>query len=148
MKPKADAIDYDAHREYFREVLQAIHIIMKEQYGLHDIVIRPLGSSGSRLSIPIKIEGLNTEGAKVKLFAKILGNSELMTAKTIQLFKNIFLQMSAKKPMFNFNASAEYMAHHQYDLLKAIHDLEIPTARPLGYHELKEGLWILVEEFL
>jgi tRNA A-37 threonylcarbamoyl transferase component Bud32 len=145
---KADAIDYEAHRSFFREVIQSIHECMAEHYGLHDIKIKPLGASGSRLSIPIKIEGVDKDGVSVKLFAKILGNSELLTAKTIQLFKNIFLHMNAMVPMFDFNASAEHMAKHQFKLLKAIHDLDIPTARPLGYHKLNGNLWLLVEEFL
>lgn len=148
MTGKPDAIDYDAHRKFFREVLQSIHELMEKEYGVTKVMIRPLGAGGSRLSIPIKIEGEDRTGRQVKFFGKILSNSELMTARTIQLFKNIFLEMNAKEPMFDFNASAEQMAKHQYTQLNAIHDLGIPTAKPLGYHRLRGNLWLLVEEFL
>jgi tRNA A-37 threonylcarbamoyl transferase component Bud32 len=148
MTPKADAIDYDAHKAFFREVLQSIHDIMNVEYGLCKVTIKPLGASAARLSIPIKIEGFDGEGKKVKLFGKILGNSELMTAKAIQLVKNIYLQMDAKSPLFDINASAEQLGKHQYELLGKMHDLGIPTARPLGFHILKGNTWLLVEEFL
>ncbi|QLH74538.1 MAG: hypothetical protein HPY73_03105 [Methanomassiliicoccales archaeon] len=145
---RAEAIDYDAHREFFRQVLESVHEIMRREYGFKEMMIKPLGAGGSRLSIPVKIQGVDRMGNEVKVFAKILGNSELMTARTIQLFKNIFLEMNGRAPMFDFNASAEKMARHQYELLRAIHGLGIPTARPLGYHKLKGNLWMLVEEFL
>jgi len=144
----ADAIDYEAHRNFFREVIQSIHDLMAEHYDLKDVTIKPLGVGGSRLSIPIRVEGVDKNGNKVRYFAKILGNSELMTARTIQLFKNIFLHSISKEPMFDFNASAEQMAKHQYDLLHKIHEIGIPTAKPLGYYRLKGNLWLLVEEFL
>lgn len=148
MNDKADAIDYEAHRTFFREVIQSIHDLMAEKYHLKDVVIKPLGVGGSRLSIPIRIEGIDQGGNKVRYFAKILGNSELMTARTIQLFKNIFLHSISKEPMFDFNASAEQMAKHQYDLLHKIHEIGIPTAKPMGYYKLRGNLWLLVEEFL
>ncbi|MFA5312054.1 MAG: hypothetical protein WC375_01905 [Methanomassiliicoccales archaeon] len=148
MNPKADAIDYDAHKAFFREVLQSIHDIMNEKYGLCDVTITPLGASAARLSIPIKIEGFDEEAKKVKMFGKILGNSELMTAKAIQLVKNIYLHMDAKSPLFDFNASAEDLAKHQYDMLGRMHDLGIPTAKPLGFYMLRGNTWLLVEEFL
>lgn len=148
MNDKADAIDYEAHRNFFREVIQSIHDLMAEHYGLRDIAIKPLGVGGSRLSIPVRIEGVDKDGKKERYFAKILGNSELMTARTIQLFKNIFLHSISKEPMFDFNASAEQMAKHQYDLLHKIHEIGIPTAKPMGYYRLKGNLWLLVEEFL
>jgi tRNA A-37 threonylcarbamoyl transferase component Bud32 len=148
MPEHGDAIDYDAHRSFFRDVLQAIHDIMAEHHGLSNVSIKPLGAGGSRLSIPVKIEGTDKNGNRVKLFAKILGNSELMTNRTIQLFKNIFLHSISKQPMFDFNADAEEMAKHQYNLLHQIHDMDIPTAKPLGYYRLKGNLWLLVEEYL
>jgi tRNA A-37 threonylcarbamoyl transferase component Bud32 len=148
MNGRADALDYEAHRAFFREALESIHAIMAEQYAVRDVAISPLGSEGSRLSIPIKIEGVDATGEHVAFFAKILGNSELVTARTIQLFKNIFLRISEKESMFDTNASAEQLARHQFTLLGQIYELGIPTAKPLGYHRLNGDLWILVEEFL
>ncbi|OPY34270.1 MAG: 3-deoxy-D-manno-octulosonic-acid kinase [Methanomassiliicoccales archaeon PtaU1.Bin124] len=148
MNGQADAIDYQAHRDFFREVLQEVHDIMAARYDTREVKITPLGMGGSRLSIPIRVDGVNSKGEKVRFFAKILGSSELMTARTIQLFKNIFLHTISKDPLFDLNATAEHMAKHQYDLLNQIHELKIPTARPLGYHPLKGNLWLLVEEYL
>ncbi|MCE5295758.1 MAG: hypothetical protein LLG16_01455 [Euryarchaeota archaeon] len=148
MNRKADAIDYDAHKKFFREVLQSIHDIMNEEYGLCDVTITPLGASAARLSIPIKIEGFDEDAKKVKMFGKILGNSELVTAKAIQLVKNIYLHMDSKSPLFDFNASAEDLAKHQYEVLGKMYDLGIPTAKPLGFYMVKGNTWLLVEEFL
>jgi len=51
-------------------------------------ICEPLGSGGSRLSIPVKIKGIDKHGRPSKLFGKILGNADIMTARTIQTAKN------------------------------------------------------------
>jgi tRNA A-37 threonylcarbamoyl transferase component Bud32 len=148
MAEEIEALDYQAHKAYFREVLQSIHQTMAKEYRLHDIAVMPCASGGSRLSIPIRIEAVDREGEPVKLFAKILGSSEMLTAKVMQMFKNIFLKVFDKESLFDANASAEEMARHQYQVLKQMHEIGIPTAKPLGCHRLVNDLWLLVEEFL
>jgi tRNA A-37 threonylcarbamoyl transferase component Bud32 len=81
-------------------------------------------------------------------FGKILGSSDLMTARSIQLFKNVYLQMNAQDPIFGVSDSAEDMARDQYEMLKAMHAIGIPTAKPYGYHTINGFLWLVVAEFL
>jgi len=69
----------DDQKEHFRDVLRSIHLIMVESFKLRQVKVTPLGSEGSRLSIPIKIDGVNRAGAPVRYFAKILGGSDIMT---------------------------------------------------------------------
>lgn len=143
-----DAEHLQSHREYFREVVRTIHQIAAKDFGLGQISVHPLGSGGSRLSIPVKITGMNKEGGRVKLFGKILGNADIMTARTIQTVKNLYLQMNARDAMFDFARDTGDMARHQYETMMAIYNLDIPTAKPLGYYQLNEMLWLMVYEFL
>ena len=146
--PAPETAHDEAHREYFKEVLQTIRKIMSEKYGLKDVSIRPIGSDASRLSIPTKIVGSNDQGERVRYFGKILGSSDLVTARSIQLFKNVYLHMNAKDPIFGVQMSAEEMARDQYEMLKRIYDAGIPTAMPYGYHPIFGILWLVVTEFL
>jgi serine/threonine protein kinase len=136
------------HKEYFRDVLKRLKTVMTDQYGVRDASVRPIGSGGARLSIPVKIEGVNAKGEKVRYFGKIIGSTDMMTARAIQLFKNIYLQANDEDSMFEFTKSAMELAKHQYEMGTEIHKLGIPTAKPLGYHELSGGLWLVVAEFL
>ncbi len=135
-------------RDFFRNVLKEIHIIMAGAFGLHNVSITPMGSEGARLSIPVRIEGLDIEDRKMIYFGKILGGSDIMTQRAFQFFKNIYLQMNSKQPLFDFTRSAKEMAKHQYEGLSKIYDLGIPTAEPYGYYPLVGDLWFFVAEFL
>lgn len=148
MSEQAEDLHYQAHREFFRDVLAKIHEVMAERFGLADVSISPIGAGGSRLSIPIKIEGLNEKDEEVRYFGKIMGSSDLMTARTIQFFKNIYLHTNSMDAMFEVTRSAEDMAKHQYDMLVAINGLGIPTAKPYGYYPLIADFWLLVAEYL
>ncbi len=147
-KEEAASRHYDMHRQYFREVLQGVRKVMDQHYRLHQISIRPIGSGGSRLSIPVRIAGVDERGQKACYFGKILGNSDLMTARMIQFLKNIQLEIYTGEPIFAFAKSAEDMARHQYQTLRAIHEIGIPTSKPHGYHPIDGALWLLVTEFL
>lgn len=137
-----------SHREYFREVVRKIHQIAADDFGLDHVSVRPLGAGGSRLSIPVKISGLDKNGNRTKLFGKILGNADIMTARTIQIAKNLYLNINARDAMFDFARDTGDMARHQCDTMKAIYDLGIPTAKPYGCYQLNDVLWLLVYEYL
>jgi tRNA A-37 threonylcarbamoyl transferase component Bud32 len=141
-------VDYELHRKSFSDVLQGIRQVMSEAYGLKEVSVRPVGAGGARLSIPVKIEGIDPEGKSVRYFGKILGNSEIITSRTIQLFKNIYLATTDMKPVFGISKNAQDLARHQHESLKAIYDLGIPTAKPMGYYPLNGNLWLVVAEFL
>jgi len=145
---QAELSDEETHRSFFRDVLQNVRRIMTEKYGLNDVSIRPIGSGASRLSIPVRITGVNDRGKKVTYFGKILGSSDIMTARSIQFFKNIYLQMNEKDPIFGVSKSAEEMAREQYETLRAIHKIGVPTAKPFGYHWINGILWLVVVEYL
>jgi len=138
----------EAHRAYFRDILAGIRAVMADRYGLSNVSIRPIRTGGTRLSIPIRITGTDAEGHRALFFGKILGSSDLTVAASIQFFKNIYLNLNAQDPMFEASRSAEAMARDQYEMLKRIHDLGIPTAEPFGYHRIDGGLWLVVAEFL
>lgn len=138
----------DDQKEHYRDVLRSIHLIMVESFKLRQVKVTPLGSEGSRLSIPIKIEGVDRTGSPVRYFAKILGGSDIMTEKTIQFFKNVYLQMEGRPPLFNFNRSAKDLATHQFEIMSQVYRLGIPTAKPLGTFALPGGMWLFVAEFL
>jgi serine/threonine protein kinase len=135
-------------KENLREVMRSIHLIMVESFGVRKIKVVPVGDEGSRLSIPIKITGISANGEPVSYFAKIIGSSDIMTEKTIQFMKNLYLHMETRTPLFGFTHSAEDMARYQFNTLTAICELGIPTAKPLGIFSLPGGLWLLVTEFL
>ncbi len=137
-----------ARRELFRDVLHRIRLIMAEQYKLKVVSIRPVGGGGSRLSVPVKIKGLNERGEEVSYFGKIIGNSEIVTERTIQLVKNLYLATSAREMMFGVTQSPEDMAKHQYRMLQSIYDLGIPTAKPFGFHSIDGRYFLTVAEFL
>ncbi|MGA8302396.1 MAG: RIO1 family regulatory kinase/ATPase [Thermoplasmata archaeon] len=133
---------------YLGEVLRDIRRIMSAQYGLHRVSIRPIGSDGSRLSIPVKITGVNRAGEKVRYFGKILSTHDVVSDRSMQLVKNLYLEFNALDPIFGFTDTAEDMARRQFECLNAIYAAGIPTARPYGYHKLMEGTWLVVAEFL
>ena len=137
-----------AHREFFRDVLQDIHQIMETEYHLTNVSVKPVGAEVARLSIPVRIEGMDRDGRPVRYFGKILGGSDNMTARTIQLFKNLYLHMNSMAPMFRITESPEELAKNQYEMMKAINHLGIPTATPRGVYPLRAKLWLLVADFL
>jgi tRNA A-37 threonylcarbamoyl transferase component Bud32 len=145
---REEAEHFEEHIEYFREVLKVIHRIMSAHYGMKRVSVKPIGSGGSRLSIPVKIGGVSSKDEKVRYFGKILGSSDIMTARAIQVVKNIYLEMNSQDPMFGFAKSSEEMARHQYETMSAIYDTGVPTARPFGYHNINGILWLVVAEFL
>jgi hypothetical protein len=133
---------------FFREVLQGIRRIMAEKYDLRRVSIRPIGSEGSRLSMPVTISGVNRAGHRFRYFGKILGNNDAVSDRSMQFAKNLYLQISALDPIFGFTDTAEDMARQQFESLAAIYEAGIPTAKPFGYHQISEGSWLLVAEFL
>lgn len=141
-RPEADQI------AFFRVVLRDIRRIMAKHYDLRRVSIRPIGSDASRLSIPIKITGVDAHGAKVRYFGKILGQNDILSDRSMQFAKNLYLEVNAQDPLFGFTDTAEEMARQQFQSLFAIYEAGIPTARPFGYHGLNEGTWLLVTEFL
>ena len=136
------------HIAFFREVLRDIRRIMAEKYHLSRTSVRPIRSDASRLSIPVKITGLNPTGDHIRYFGKILGSNDILSDRSMQLFKNLYLQMNAQDPIFGFTETAEDMARQQYESLHAIYKTGIPTAKPFGYHLVNGGIWLLVAEFL
>ncbi len=138
----------NARKELFRNILQRIRVIMNEDYKLKNVSIRPIGAGGSRLSVPVKIRGTNERGAEQIYFAKIIGNSEIITERTIQLFKNLYLATSDREMMFGAIQSPEEMTKYQFRVLQSIYELGIPTAKPLGYHSIDGTFYLLVAEFL
>ena len=136
------------HREYFREVLLKIKEILDKQYGIKRVTIRPLGAGGARLSIPIKIEGVDKGGRPVKYFGKIVGSTDLMTSRTIQFFKNVYLQLNDLEPIFKIADSPEEMVKNLFNMANEMDRLGIPTAKPLGCQSIDGHLWLIVTEFL
>lgn len=145
-----EAEDYQsiAKEEHFRDILRRIRLIVAEQYKLRDVSIRPIGAGGSRLSVPVKIKGKNKRGEEIYYFGKIIGNSVIVTERTIQLFKNLYLVTSDSESMFGALSSPEEMAKYQFRVLQSIYDLGIPTAKPLGFHSIDGTAFLLVMEFL
>jgi tRNA A-37 threonylcarbamoyl transferase component Bud32 len=136
------------HIAFFREVLRDIRRIMAEQYDVRRTSVRPIRSDGSHLSIPVKITGLGSGGEHVQYFGKILGSNDILSDRSMQFFKNLYLHMNAQDPIFGFTETAEDMARQQFESQHAIHKAGIPTAKPLGYHALNGGIWLLVAQYL
>ncbi len=138
----------DAQRPFYDHVLERVRRIMVEDYGLRRVTIRAVSSNDARLSIPISITGLDKDGGRRRYFCKIMGSSDLMSARSMQLVKNLYLRVNGKEPLFGVSESVEDMARAQHDGLLAIHRLRIPTSRPHGYHWIDGSMWLLVLEFL
>ena len=139
---------YETRRAFFREALQNIRQIMAERYGITEVSIRPVNANAARLSIPIKITGLNKKGEGVRYFGKILGTSDNLSARSYQFFKNIYLQINALDPIFETYETPEDMARDQFKKMKAIYNCGIPTSNPYGYHWISGNLWMIAMEFL
>jgi serine/threonine protein kinase len=147
-KPKTRSSHEVMHIAFFREVLLDIRRVMAEHYGLSRTSIRPISSDASRLSIPVKISGLDAKGERVRYFGKILGSNDLLSDRSMQLFKNLYLHMNAQDPIFGVTETAEDMARQQYESLRAIYRTGIPTAKPFGFHLINGNIWLLVAEYL
>ena len=139
---------YETRRAFFREALQNIRRIMAERYGITEVSIRPVNANAARLSIPIKITGLNKNGERVRFFGKILGTSDNLSARSYQFFKNVYLQINALDPIFETYETPEDMARDQFKKMKAIYNCGIPTSNPYGYHWISGNLWMIAMEFL
>jgi tRNA A-37 threonylcarbamoyl transferase component Bud32 len=133
---------------FFREVLRDVRRIMAEKYDLGRTSVRPIRSDASHLSIPVKITGVDSAGAHVRYFGKILGSNDIISDRSMQFFKNLYLQMNAQDPIFGFTETAGDMARQQYESLQAIYKSGVPTAKPFGFHQVSGGIWLLVAEFL
>jgi tRNA A-37 threonylcarbamoyl transferase component Bud32 len=136
------------HVAFFREILSDIRRVMAETYDVSRVSVRPIGSDASRLSIPVKITALGRAGDRVRFFGKILGSNDILSDRSMQFVKNLYLQLKSQDPIFGFTETAEDMARQQFESLHAIFEAGIPTARPLGYHPIHKGTWLLVAEFL
>jgi tRNA A-37 threonylcarbamoyl transferase component Bud32 len=140
--PEAESV------QFLREILREIRRIMAENYGLHRVSIRPIGSDGSRLSIPVKIIGQDRAGHGVRYFGKILRMSDVVSDRSMQFAKNLYLEVTAVAPVFGFTDTPEEMVRKQFDGLAAIQRSGVPTPRPLGFHRIRDGMWMLVAEFV
>jgi len=138
----------DARTSFYDDVLQSVRRTMVEDYGLRSITVRAVGSREARLSIPIVITGLDGEGGRRRYFGKIMGNSDLLSAHSMQMFKNLYLRMNGHEALFGTSRTVEDMVRAQYESLLAIHRARIPTSRPYGYHWLDGVMWLLVLEHL
>ncbi len=136
------------HVAFFRDVLVGIRGVMAEKFGLRRTSVRPIKSDASRLSIPVKITGINPAGESVRYLGKILGSNDILSDRAMQLFKNLYLQMHAQDPIFGYTETAEDMARQQFESLQAIYETGIPTAKPLGYYPVNGSMWLLVAHFL
>lgn len=147
MAKKVEKTIEDAAKALLREILRRIREIMRQEYGVSNVSIKPIGGEGSRLSIPCKVSG-NKGEERVHYFAKIIGTSDFVSSLSIQFIKNIYLQMNAKDPLFDSPTSAEEMAKFQFEMLKALHRIAVPSPKPFGYHAIDEIRWLLVAEFI
>jgi tRNA A-37 threonylcarbamoyl transferase component Bud32 len=147
-KPAARSSHEVIHIAFFREVLRDIRRVMSENYGLRRTSIRPISSEGAHLSIPVKINGVDKAGKPVRYFGKILGNNDILSDRSMQLVKNLYLQMNSLDPIFGFTETVGDLARLQFESLTAIHATGIPTAKPLGYHQINASTWLLVVEYL
>jgi tRNA A-37 threonylcarbamoyl transferase component Bud32 len=136
------------HIAFFREVLRDIRRIVAENYHISRISVRPIRSDASHLSIPVKITGVDRTGHSVRYFGKILGSNDILSDRSMQFFKNLYLHMNAQDPIFGFTETAGDMARQQYESLQAIYKTGIPTAKPLGFHSVNGNMWLLVAEYL
>ena len=117
MNGQADAIDYEAHRDFFREVLQEVHDIMAERYDTKDVAIFPLGSgrlSAVHTGQDRRGEGRG-QGALLRQDPGQLGADDHQDHPALQ--EHLPAHHLQGTPMFDLNASAEIMAKHQYQML-------------------------------
>jgi tRNA A-37 threonylcarbamoyl transferase component Bud32 len=133
---------------YTGRVLDRIRQVLENEHGMREVVIRPMGASAARLSIPIRIYYCRSDGSRDIAFGKLIGSTEPFLERSIQLAKNLYLQTGACVPIFGFAGTAREMAEHQFRTMGRIHQCGVPTARPLGCHDLGEGRYLLVTEFL
>jgi len=133
---------------FYHETLRIVQKIMTTHFNMVSVSIRPVDVGISRLSMPLKITGKNKRGKRLQYFGKIMSNSDMLTDRSIQLLKNVYLQLHAQVPLFGIFETTEEMVHDHFERLQGIYRLGIPTARPYGYYWVKGPSWLLVTEFL
>jgi hypothetical protein len=132
----------------YRTVSEGIRGLMRQEYGMRRVSIRAIHSEASRLSVPIKLAGRDAGGRPIRYFAKLIGSQDVLTEWLAQFAKNVYLQMAHQAPLFGFARTAEEMAREEYEGLLAIYRAGVATAQPYGYHEIADGIWLFVAEFL
>jgi hypothetical protein len=132
---------------YMRKTVGRTKELLAEKHDLTQVRIRPVSDQSARFSIPVVIDGVQ-HGKPVRLFAKIIGSSDHFTALISQFLKNMYLGMKGLPPIFGLADTALGMARYQYDRLLEMVQKEIPTSRPLGYHDLDGIRALLVLEFI
>ena len=138
----------ESHGDFYRDLLKSVRTILITRFGLETVTIRPVDAGVSRLSIPIQIKGRNKRGKQIHYFGKIIGYSDMFTDRSIQLLKNVYLQLHSQQSLFGIFETTEEMAKEHFERLQAMHRLGIPTAKPYGYYQVKGTSWLLVTEFL
>jgi tRNA A-37 threonylcarbamoyl transferase component Bud32 len=133
---------------FYSDLLRGVRKILTIRFKLETVTLRPIDALGSRLSIPIKITGRTKRGKQQHYFGKIIGYSDMFTDRSIQMLKNVYLQIHAREPLFGFFETTEEMAQEHFKRLQSMHRLGIPTAKPYGYYWIKGTSWLLVTEYL
>ncbi|HVQ00269.1 MAG TPA: hypothetical protein VMT57_02015 [Candidatus Thermoplasmatota archaeon] len=133
---------------FYHENLRCVRRIMTARFGLSIVSVRPIDIGVSRLSLPVRITGRNKRGKKTRYFGKIMSYSDMLTDRSIQLLKNVYLQIHAKRPLFGIFETTEEMAQDHFERLETLYRLGIPTAKPYGYYWLRGQSWLVVTEYL
>jgi len=137
-----------AHQAFLQEIQRNIRRILSENYKMKKISIEYIAAGAARLSNPIKITGENEKGEKIRYFGKVIGSNDILSVRSIQFLKNIFLQINTRDPIFEMYDTTEDMVRDQYETMQAIYKSGIPAIKPYGYHKINDSQWLLVAEFL
>ena len=138
----------EAHQAFLQDIQRNIRRILSENYKMKKISIEYIAAGAARLSNPIKITGENEKGEKIRYFGKVIGSNDILSVRSIQFLKNIYLQINTKDPIFEIYETTEDMVRDQYETMQAIYKSGIPAIKPYGYHQINRSQWLLVAEFL
>jgi tRNA A-37 threonylcarbamoyl transferase component Bud32 len=136
------------HQAFLQDIQRNIRRILSENYKMKKISIEYIAAGAARLSNPIKITGVNEKGEKIRYFGKVIGSNDILSVRSIQFLKNIYLQINTKDPIFEIYETTEDMVRDQYETMQAIYKSGIPAIKPYGYHRINGSQWLLVAEFL
>jgi len=139
---------YKTKQVFQEDIKQNIQRILLENYKMKKISIDYIAADAARLSIPIKITGVNEKGEKLRYFGKVIGSSDILLVRYIQFLKNIYLQLNTQQPIFEIYETTEDMVRDQYEMMLAIYNSGIPAIKPYGYHLINGSQWILIAEYL
>ncbi len=122
---------------------------LENDYYIEGACITPVEHKGISVMItrPYFVEG-TCEGARKRLFVKLITDESIALWKFMQLMKNVYLIFSSKDMLFATFSKPQEMARHEFSQLNWMAYAGLDVPKVYGMNKLEENAVILVMERL